>query len=163
VGTWSGTDGISHDISQHNLWSEFSLLPTFTINSLLANNYSISFVANDTVEGKTAEHLLAVRQFQAQGALFNWSAAALQRLTAMDVYLDSSTFLPAAVRFNSHPDHNDLIDIPIEARFSDYRQVGGALVPFHIQKYLNNVLALDFQVSTATFNTRLTTTALTVN
>jgi hypothetical protein len=57
--------------------------------------------------------------------------------------------------FNIHPDNNLLIDIPIEVRFSEYRLVSGAQVPFHVQKLLNNGLILDLRFQTATLNTGL--------
>ncbi len=76
-------------------------------------------------------------------------------LSQMDFFLDSTTFLPAAVTFNIHPDNNALLDIPIEVRFSDYRAVKGVQVPFHIQKFLNNGLILDLQFTTAVLNAGL--------
>ncbi len=57
--------------------------------------------------------------------------------------------------FNVHPDSNALLDIPVDVRFSDYRTVSGAKVPFHVQKYLNNGLVLDFQAQSVTLNSGL--------
>ncbi len=34
--------------------------------------------------------------------------------------------------------------------------LNGAQVPFHVQKFLNNSLLLDFQADSVTFNTGLT-------
>jgi len=45
----------------------------------------------------------------------------VQRLSQTDLYLDSTTLLPAAMTFNIHPDDNALLDIPIEIHFSEYR------------------------------------------
>ena len=46
-------------------------------------------------------------------------------------------------------------DVPVEVRYSDYRQVNGVSVPFHVQRYLNNGLVLDFVASQATINSGL--------
>src|SRR2546430_6247283 len=83
-------------------------------------------------------------------------------LTQVDFFLDSTTLLPVAVTFNIHPDDNAMLDIPVEIRFSDYRPVNGPYIPFHIQKYLNNGLCLDFLADSVNLNTGLTSTAFTV-
>jgi hypothetical protein len=79
----------------------------------------------------------------------------MAHLSKMDFFLDPTTFLPAAVTFNIHPDNDAGLDIPIEVRFSDYRAVNGVQVPFHVQKFLNNSLVLDLQFATAVLNTGL--------
>ncbi len=61
-----------------------------------------------------------------------------------------------ALIYNIHPDNNALIDLPAEIRFSDFRAVSGAQVPFHIEKLLNNVLFFDLQISTAIVDSVLT-------
>ena len=73
----------------------------------------------------------------------------------MDLYLDPSTS-PGSAAFNIHPDNNALLDISIEIRFSSYQSVNGVQVPFHVQKYLNGGLILDFQFSNAILNSGLT-------
>jgi hypothetical protein len=64
--------------------------------------------------------------------------------------------------FDIHPDDNPLVDIPIEVRFSDYRAVGTLQVPYHVQKFLNNGLALDLQAQTVSLNTGLSPTVFAV-
>jgi len=73
----------------------------------------------------------------------------------MDLYLDSTTLLPASLTFQVHPDNNMSVDIFVEVLFSDYRAISGVQVPFRVQKYLNNGLALDLQLETATINSGL--------
>ena len=85
----------------------------------------------------------------------------MQRLSQMDIFLDSSTLLPVALAFNQHPDKDAGLDIPAEIRFLDYRAVNGVQVPFHIQGYLNNSLILDIQLQAATLNSGLTASAIT--
>lgn len=79
----------------------------------------------------------------------------MQRLSRMDIWLDPSSLLPTAVAFNTHPDNNAFIDISNEIRFSDYQAFSGVAVPLHIQKFLNNSLALDLQLSNPSLNSGL--------
>jgi len=63
--------------------------------------------------------------------------------------------LPVAVDFDIHPDNDAMVDIPIEIRFSAYTAMNGTQIPFRIQRYVNNALALDIQIVTATLNSGL--------
>src|SRR6266436_4088545 len=154
VGTWSGPDGVSHPISFHNLllidpaW--FS--PAFPVSRGLSSGYVATYVGQETLDSLAVQHL----SISQQPADPSDSAAMFRHLSQVDLYLDSSTFLPVAMTFNIHPDDNELLDIPIEVRFSDYRSVSGAQVPFHVQKFLNNGLILDLQFQTVTLNSGLT-------
>jgi outer membrane lipoprotein-sorting protein len=57
--------------------------------------------------------------------------------------------------FNVHPDNISTEDIPLVIRFSDYRVVDGAQIPFHVEKYMNNGLILDLHFQSAALNTGL--------
>ncbi|HKI12751.1 MAG TPA: hypothetical protein VKA02_11595 [Candidatus Acidoferrum sp.] len=77
-------------------------------------------------------------------------------MTQVDLYLDPTTSLPVSYVFNSHPDNNAGLDIPTEIRYSDYKNVGGVQIPFHVQKFINNTLTLDLQFQNASLNTGIT-------
>jgi len=154
VGTWSGPDGVAHTIANHNLllidpaW----FFPLFPISCGLATGYTATYVGQETHNSIAVQHV----SISQQPADSSDVSALLQHLSQVDLYLDSSTFLPVAMTFNVHPDDNELPDIPIEVRFADYRSVNGAQVPFHVQRFLNNGLILDLQLQTVTFNSGLT-------
>jgi hypothetical protein len=158
AGTWSGPDGISHPIAYHNLLSEPAwFFPAFAIARRLSNSgYVATYVGHETHNGQPVEHLSVSQTAPFPGSQ---GGAVFEHLTQIDFFLDSTTFLPAAIAFNMHPDNNSLLDIPVEIRLSDYRAVNGAQVPHHIQKYLNNSLVLDFQAQTVTLNSGLATSA----
>jgi hypothetical protein len=153
AGAWSGPDGVSHEIAFHNLLAEPAwFFPAHAIGrGLSAPGYAVSYIGHETKDSAAVEHL----------AIFQKSAGStdaemlLQHLSQVDIWLDSSTLLPAAITFNIHPDNNAALDIPIEVRFSGYRPVNGAQIPFRIQKFINNGLALDLQFETAVLNTGL--------
>ena len=84
----------------------------------------------------------------------------MARLSQTEIFLDAATHLPRSIFYNTHPDNNDLLDIPVELQFSDYRSVNGAQIPFHIQKSVNGSLTLDLQFQSVALNTGLTASQL---
>ena len=154
AGTWSGPDGVSHAVAFHNLLTDPAwFFPAFPVTHGLSSGYVATYVGHETRDGQAVEHLTISQLSVAQKPS---RAPAFAHLSQMDFFLDSTTFLPATITFNIHPDDNSLLDIPIEVRFSDYRSVNGVQVPFHVEKYLNNGLILDLQFQNVTFNNGLT-------
>jgi hypothetical protein len=156
-GNWVGPDGVVHEISFHNLLTEVGWFPVFTLSNLAsASNGVLTYVGPDTKNGISVIHI----QFSQQQPNITGSAATIrQHLTQMDIYVDASTFLPVALDFNTHPDDNALIDIPVEFQFSDYGTVGSLHIPFHVQQSLNGSLFLDVQFQQASINTGLSSTS----
>jgi hypothetical protein len=155
TGAWSGPDGVSHTIAYHNLVTgQAWFFPAFTIaQELSASGYVATYIGPETRNGQAVQHVSL-----SQPPLFPNipGGPSPAHLSQVDFFLDSATFLPAAITFNIHPDNNLLLDIPVEIDFSGYNSVSGAHVPYHIQKYINNSLALDLQLQSATFNSGLT-------
>lgn len=154
TGKWSGADGASHDVPFHNLLTEPAwFYPAFLVlRGLSAPGYVATYVGRETLNDQIVEHL---KISQAPPVQASASASTFTHLTQTDLFLDASTFLPAAMAFNIHPDNNELLDIPVEVRFSDYRSVNGIRIPFHVQKFLNNGLLLDLQFQNAAINSGL--------
>lgn len=160
VGSWSGPDGVPHAMAYHNLLIDPGWSSPFTIASLLsAPNAVISYVGPETYDGQSVIHLTSSQQFPSATPKI---APLMQHLTQVEIFLDSSTNLPLALAFNTHPDDNALLDTPVEIRFSDYRAVNGVQIPFHVQKFLNNSLLLDLQFASAQLNSGLSATNFTV-
>lgn len=153
TGSWSGPDGTAHPIALHNLMTDWGWFPLFSLSSAIAQNSVVTLIGNESRNGQSVVHLAASQQFS---SLSTSGAALMTHLTQIDIYLDATTLLPASITYNIHPDNNALIDIPVELRFSDYRQTNGAQIPFHIQKFINNTLAFDLQFQSAALNTGLT-------
>jgi hypothetical protein len=155
AGTWSGPDGVSHAISDHNLMlvDPAWFFPAFPITRGLSSGYVATGLGQENRNGQAVEHVTISQTSTVQTPP---GAPTMAHLSQMDFFLDSTTFLPAAITFNIHPDNNALLDILIEVRFADYRTVSGVQVPFRIEKYLNNGLILDLQFQTVTFNSGLT-------
>src|SRR2546423_167898 len=153
-----------------------SWFPAFSISRALSSGlpagagFASAYVGQETRESQSVHHL---QIWQLSAIPTPSGTPTFQHLTQVDLYLDATTLLPAALTFNTHPDNNMLLDIPVEIRFSDYRPVSGnsatvgaglspstspssPQIPFHIQKFLNNSLLLDLQFQTATLNSGLT-------
>jgi hypothetical protein len=160
AGAWSGPDGVSHKIAFHNLVSEPAwFFPAHAIaRALSASGYAVNYVGHETKDSVAVEHIAI---FQKSAGSSN-AEILLQHLSQVDIWLDSSTLLPAAITFNIHPDNNALLDIPVEVRFSDYRRVSGAQIPFHLQKFVNNGLVLNLQFESAVVNSGLPATTFTI-
>ena len=120
----------------------------------------LTYVGQETRNGQAVQHVSVYQP--ASSDLDSGAAALWQHLTQIDLYLDATTSLPAALVFNAHPDNSTVTDIPIEIDFSNYQTVSGVELPFHVQKFLNNNLLLDLQLQTVNLNTGLTSSAFPV-
>jgi hypothetical protein len=153
-GEWIGLDGTAHPMAYHNCQTDAAwFFPALSVQSQLANpNLSVSYVGQETKNQIAVYHLQFILHHTGVSADI---ASRLDPLTATDVYLEASSFLPVAIVTNTHPDNNLLMNIPVEVDFSDYRVVQGVPVPFRIQKFLNGSLSLDVTVQAATVNSGL--------
>jgi len=154
AGTWSGPDSVAHAISFHNLLTDPAwFFPAFPIaHGVSGSGYLVTYVGPEMREGQAVEHLTISQTSAVQTPS---GAPTMAHLSQMDFFLDSTTFLPAAITFNIHPDNDAGLDLPVELLFLDYRSVNGAQIPFHVEKFLNNSLLLDLQFQTATLNSGL--------
>jgi len=147
AGNWIGIDGVSHAISPHNCLTDatwfFPALGTLAAVKA-SSSLVLSYIGLENVQQTSLQHI--------RSQTYNTSWPAAKQLSAIDFYLDSQTFLPTVVTFSEHPDHDETVNIAVEVMFSDYRNVSGATIPFHIQRYVNNSLALDIQVTSAIVN-----------
>jgi hypothetical protein len=153
-GQWTGPDGKAHAMSPDNLMTDSSwFFPSLTLSRWLSTpGYAISFVGQESRDGEAVEHVTVSLVASAIPAEIS---AMFRHLSQMEIYLDSASGLPVTLTFNTHPDNNALLDIPVEIRLSDYRAVNGTQVPFHVEKYLNNTLILDLHFEAVTLNTGL--------
>jgi len=160
AGQWIGPDGTSQIIPQHNLFIDPAwFFPALLIYRATSSQSSVLIdVGSEVRDGQPVEHLTMSQQFP--GTTTSISAL-MQHLSETELYVDPSSLLPVAIAFKIHPDKNVLRDIPAEIRFSDYRIVSGAQVPFHVQRYVSGVLTLDLQFQTVALNTGLAPSVVT--
>lgn len=149
-GKWIAQTTISGSFAHHNCLTDAVWF--FPVLGSLAggSNVVFSYVGQETLNGSAVQHIQSYINLPVQPPA---SGPTLQQLSTMDFYLDATTFLPAAVAFNVHPDTNAASNIPVQIAFSSYQNIGGVIVPTHIQKYLQGTLQIDITISSATFNT----------
>ena len=141
---WMGADGVQHSAAQHNC-----LLPLHWLVPVLALQSQAAALRQSAASG--TDEAVAVQTLSLSQPGWDSSDAAQRyaQLSGAKLSLDASTVLPTSLAFSVHPDNNERLDIPVVVRYSDYRQVSGATLPFHIQKYMNGTLVLDLQVQSA--------------
>ena len=150
--TWSGTDAVAHAVAAHNCMTTVAwFLPDA---ALLGGQQPQAFAS--ILEGTAATALnqgIDLRQQQTPpSAVSAYGVTLLTHLSTMDIYYDPTTYLPASLSYNIHPDVNAAQDIPVEVIFSNYQTVNGVNVPFRIQRYVNGSLSLDITISSASIS-----------
>ncbi len=152
-GEWMGADGVPHHMSQHNCRTPGAWFsPVLILAWVNQGDAVLTYIGSEMRDGIPMDHIRAFRRIAGQSPE---ATAMIQRLTTVDLLLASASHLPAGLLFNTHADNDVGRDIPIEIRFSDYRSINGVLVPFRIQRLLQNRLNLDLIVTTASPNAGL--------
>ena len=128
AGAWTGPDGQPHAMAIHNCWADAAwFFPALSMEAALGNpTVGLSYGGSGMWQGASVQHVQWSNVPPGQSAQ---TAAAVQQLSATDVYLDASSLLPLALDFNVHPDEDAGQNLPVEIRFSDYQVVSG--VAFH--------------------------------
>ena len=161
-GVWLAPGGTYNAMAMHNCLTDAAwFFPAFSVLSQLSNPYlSATYLGAETRGEESVQHL----RFS-----FTIPAASLDplgvysKLTNEDLYIDSSSLLPVALVFTTHPDNNAFLNIPVEVDFSNYQAVSGVQVPFHIQVLRNGTVFLDVTIQNAILNSGLTASAFSAN
>jgi len=159
LGQWLAPNNSSGKFASQNCWTDAVwFFPV--LGSLAAGpNVVLSYIGPTTWKGESVQHIQSY-VYQSNPAALNPSP---KQLSTMDFYLDSSTLLPSAVTFNSHPDGNAGANLLVEVDFSNYQAISSVLVPTHIQKYQQGNLLVDITVSGASFNSGLSLSTFVIN
>jgi hypothetical protein len=159
TGFWSGADGKEHPVAFQALKTDDAqwFFPPIMLTRLSQMPGVSLAETQEKHHGRAAEHLHIVQT--ADSRLPAYAIKLVEHADEMELFLDPITLLPSTVAFNTHPERDLGRDIPVELRFSNYRSVNGAQVPFHVQEYLNRTLVLDLEFETAQINTGITVNA----
>jgi len=148
------SDGSSQDWPLHNCWTEpvwfFPALSSLASGS--DPSFALSYIGQETRNGISVQH---IRTFRSISDKNPYVVALTQSLSTTDIFLDSTSSLPVAVTFYSHPDTDDGVNIPIEIDFSGYQVFGGVNVPSRIQKLIGGSVVFDITITSANLNTGL--------
>lgn len=149
--SWSGSDQIVHyndvmNCSRPTVW----FFPLITLqSSAMSSGVGVADLGSETIESRPAEHL----QIQAVFSdLPDNLLARSMHASTTNLDIDSVTLLPVCLRYEVKSDNGASTAIPIEIRYSDYRNVNGVKVPFLIQRYINGSLQLEIHLDSAQVN-----------
>jgi hypothetical protein len=150
-GQWLATSGSYNNMAPHNCMTDAAwFFPSLSVLSQLSNpNVIATYIGQETKAEVPVYHLrLSIQSSTDPTGL-------LQQLSAEDVYLNASTYLPVALVFQTHSDEDALTNVLVEVDFSNYQSVNGVLIPFRVQKSLNGSLFLDITIQAAVLNSGL--------
>jgi hypothetical protein len=164
AGTWTDSSGAAHHVPPQDLMGPHPawFYPSFVLMSGLGSpEYVSSDLGVETRNGISVEHI-AVWQLPIS-ALPASSVAYVKQQTQYDIYVDPSTWLPVAITFNRQfdptvpiqflaPAQTSSAGVLEEVRYSNYQQVQGIPVAFHLQVFFQGTLHSDIQISSAKFN-----------
>jgi hypothetical protein len=155
LGEWINNGASPTRYSSFNCWSDPSwFFPVLSSLSISDSSIVFSYVGLENQAGTSVQHL---RSYRAVSAI-----AVAQQLSVMDFYLDATTFLPASLAFNAHPDNNSNVNVPVVVQFSNYQPTSGLQLPLHVQQYLQGALLLDSVVTGVTVNSGLSDSDFTI-
>lgn len=144
AGTWIDDSGNSHVMAGHNVMTPPAWFCPFILISDIVSNPAtdIEYVGQESRDGQSVDHFSVSAHPLDQTPVQAWMA----RLSRSDLYVDSATHRLIALDFDTHPDHNATIDMPVEILFTDYSESGGLWMPTKIEKYVDSTLQLTLQV-----------------
>lgn len=144
--TWTDQEGAIHNTSIPNCMPPAWFYPGLT---LLTSNSSTT-VPVWTPSSYSSDALGNHLQFQFVLPNLNGAPEDPHLLSPFELVLAPDTFLPQNALFIIHPDNTGInADIPVEIAFSNYQNVSGVMIPFHVRRFVNGSLVLDLAITTA--------------
>lgn len=150
---WSGADGVIHRSVLENcarplLWflPAISLQPPLIMSGVTAADLGSEPVGNGTTN---LRHLRTQLSFSGPPPS---EITSLTEFSSEDLGLDPTTLLPSVLSFIVQPDVNIPSHVSIEIHYSQYQNVNGVQIPFHIQRFVNGSLQLDVLVNSVHIN-----------
>ena len=144
---WSADDGAVHSVSGLNCLAAMPWFAPALLAPFAAQHTDTLSVTDD---GAQTWNGTAVHQISYRMLLTGKDAGVMARLTEatrVKVFFDPTTLLPVGVEYNLHPDADDLRSIPVDVAFTDYRPVGGVMLPFHVVRSINGTVQLTLSLS----------------
>jgi hypothetical protein len=144
TGVWQSGNGDQHLIAAHNLFTGSSWeFPALLMRQIIHDPSMVVFF-----KGREESLLHLV--------VYKLGSSFINHMTYIDIWLDSVSFLPNRLEFNTHSDKDATLDIPVSIEYSRYETTpDGIKAPFRIQKLVNGTLALDVELQSVTLNSGL--------
>jgi hypothetical protein len=149
AGVWSAASAQNQPIAMHNTWTAAAwFAPVLVIQPWIQDSsFSLGYAGLENRNGSQVHHIHAARIVA--------GATDIATLSGTDLYLDPQSLLPVALAFNTHPDNDLRVNLPVEVTFGTYQTSSAMLMPSRIQNFLQNSLLLDLSVTATSANNGL--------
>ena len=111
----------------------------------------LQYAGREILEGVDTYHVRVWNTFSS-----NPDLQYLAEFSVKDLWFDTRTALPIKMSFYRRPGGASESRFAVEARFSNYRNLGGILYPFHVEESLNGTPWADITIGSVVFNAGLT-------
>jgi hypothetical protein len=126
--------------------------PLALLASALGNpDTNVQYIGLESLNGAAAHHIRFWNTFTSQ---VDWQP--LADFSSRDIWIDSTSGLPLKLSYHRRPASGPVYALPVEVFYSDYRNIGGALYPYSIQKSLNGTPWVTITIQNVALNTGLT-------
>jgi hypothetical protein len=126
--------------------------PVLLLAVMLSNpDTALEYVGEETVGAVKVHHVRAWNTYASKPKM-----KSLAEFSVKDIWIASASGLPLKVAFERREGGGATPRIPVEFRYADYRNVGGALYPLRIEKFYNGSLWARIQIESVSLNTGLT-------
>ncbi len=109
------------------------------------------YTAQEVLDGAVVHHIRFWNTFSSQPKL-----QFLAELSVRDIWIDAASGLPRKLSYDRSDGRGDVPRVPVVVSYSDYRNIGGVLYPFRIDKSLNGTPWMTIDISQAAVNAGLT-------
>ncbi len=111
------------------------------------------YVGLESLDGTPTHHVRFWKAFARHPKLQH-----VAEFSAKDLWLDAASGLPRKLAYVRRAASGAEPGIPLEVLYSDYRNVGGVLYPYRIEKSLNGTPWATISIANVVFNSGLTDT-----
>jgi hypothetical protein len=119
--------------------------------ALSDEDIAFELVGTETLDGRDVYRVRVWRQYSQEPKLQQ-----LSQFSQFALFIDAKTFLVLRYSVSEGGTETTPPLYRLDAFFSDYRDVGGALYPFHIERHLNGTPWATILIDQVSLNTGLT-------
>jgi hypothetical protein len=124
-------------------------LPTLLLAyEIVRGDLTAAYVGEETIAERTVHHIRLARLSQRGDAM----DTILTKITELDVFVDSQTFLVTKIAFPQSSEIDWRISFPIEIYYDQYQTVNGITVPYHQRYMFNGQPVHELQITSVAIN-----------
>lgn len=136
---------------EKSLASDSVVLPLVVIApAVLDSNSTVQFVATETINGVSANHIRICPASPDQ----NFSD--IVSFATKDVWIATDSGLPVEIAYQRYEAQGSELPLPVAVFFSNYQSVAGVKYPFQIQESVNGTPYMAISVTNVSFDVGLT-------